>query len=344
MFEQKQSDKFFDDKIKFLLGITNKTNNKIREDNLLNFYLSSITIENFKFEPKKNTKKIIWEYLNAANLIGLEDIENKEKLKNLEIAANLGQLEANKIFDIYKRIPFSLNNLINANNIYQTLENSDARALIYQKFLLSDNNESRIKLLFLLDDLFKKDNLSNIYSTFMSDRLKEIDTKEIPKSYLEIVQKKIITDENLRSERIKYDDKILHRSKLIKYFGEEVNTKKTQKDFNKIYKKIKKNRKYFYSAKDIALIESLAKDGFDIPKELDYKELSKKYSIPSNLLKLSRNSQPAFLALKIVEIIGEDKAHDLDPETIYFITHLLNQTNLKKLRNEVLISALPQRS
>ena len=60
------------------------------------------------------------------------------------------------------------------------------------------------------------------------------------------------------------------------------NTKKTQKDFNKIYKKIKKNRKYFYSAKDIALIESLAKDGFDIPKELDYKELSKKYSIPSN--------------------------------------------------------------
>ena len=344
LFEQKQSDKFFDDKIKFLLGITNKTNDKIREDNLLNFYLSSITIENFKFEPKKNTKKIIWEYLNAANLIGLEDIENKEKLKNLEIAANSGQLEANKIFDIYKRIPFSLNNLINANNIYQTLESSDARALIYQKFLLSDNNESRIKLLFLLDDLFKKDNLSNIYSTFMSDRLKEIDTKEIPKSYLEVVQKKIITDENLRSERIKYDDKILHRSKLIKYFGEEINTKKTQKDFNKIYKKIKKNRKYFYSAKDIALIESLAKDGFDIPKELDYKELSKKYSIPSNLLKLSKNNQPAFLTLKIVEIIGEDKAHDLDPETIYFITHLLNQTNLKKLRNEVLISALPQRS
>ena len=63
----------------------------------------------------------------------------------------------------------------------------------------------------------------------MSDRLKEIDTKEIPKSYLEVVQKKIITDENLRSERIKYDDKILHRSKLIKYFGEEINTKNTKR-------------------------------------------------------------------------------------------------------------------
>ena len=41
--EQKQSDQFFDDKINFLLGISDKTINKINEENLLNFYLSSIT-------------------------------------------------------------------------------------------------------------------------------------------------------------------------------------------------------------------------------------------------------------------------------------------------------------
>ena len=50
------------------------------------------------------------------------------------------------------------------------------------------------------------------------------------------------------------------------------------------------------------------------------------------------------LTLKIVEIIGEDEPHQLDPETIYFIIHLLNQTELKKFRNEVLISALPFRN
>ena len=198
----------------------------------MNFYLSSITIENFKFEPTKKIQKIIWEYLNAANLIGLEDIENKEKLKNLEIAANSGQLEANKIFDIYKKIPFSLNNLINANNIYQTLERVTRELLYIKNFYFQITMKSRIKLLFLLDDLFKKDNLSNIYSAFMSDRLKEIDTKEIPKSYLEVVQKNIkLTDENLRLGKIKYDDKILHRSKLIKYFGEEIKYKKNTKRF-----------------------------------------------------------------------------------------------------------------
>ena len=163
--EQNQSDKFFDDKINYLLGISNKTSDKINEDNLLNFYLSSITNKNFKFEPKKNTKQEIWEYLNAANLIKLDDIGDKEKIRELEVAANQGQYEKNNIFDIYKRIPFSLNNLINANNIYQTLEKTDARALIYQKYLLSDKNENKIELLFLLEDMFKKDNLSNIYRT-----------------------------------------------------------------------------------------------------------------------------------------------------------------------------------
>jgi hypothetical protein len=55
------------------------------------------------------------------------------------------------------------------------------------------------------------------------------------------------------------------------------------------------------------------------------------------------NNQNAFLSLKIVEIIGEDEPHQLDPETIYFITNLLNKMDLFKIRNVVFNSALPQR-
>ena len=33
-------------------------------------------------------------------------------------------------------------------------------------------------------------------------------------------------------------------------------------------------------------------------------------------------TEDVFLALKIVEIIGEDEANQLDPETLYFITNL----------------------
>ena len=77
--EQNQSDKFFDDKINYLLGISEKTSSKINEKNLLNFYLSSVTIKDFNYNPTQKTKKEIWKYLNAANLIKLEDYSDKKK-------------------------------------------------------------------------------------------------------------------------------------------------------------------------------------------------------------------------------------------------------------------------
>ena len=61
-------------------------------------------------------------------------------------------------------------------------------------------------------------------------------------------------------------------------------------------------------------------------------------------MQLIENDQKAFLALKIVEIIGEDEPYQLDPETIYFVTNLLNKMNLVKIRNKVLNSALPLRT
>ncbi len=341
--EQKQSDKFYDDKINFLLGVSDKTSEKINEENLLNFYLSSITNKNFKYEPTKNTKEEIWKYLNASNLIKLDDFSDKERLKELEQAANKGQVSSETIFNIYSQIPFSLDQLINAKNNYQKLDDSNARSLIYQKYLLSENNDTKIEYLFILESLFKKSNLLKVYSKFLSDSILTIGLENISKKYKETAESRIISEEEFLLGKIKFNDKILHQSKVLKYYLNEENKKKAQKDIDKIFKKIRKNKKYFYSAKDLALIESLEKDGFKLPTNFDYKELSKKYDIPKNLLQLIDKNQNAFLALRIVEIIGEDEPHQLDPETIFFITNLLNEMNLIKIRNKVLISALPQR-
>jgi len=344
--EQGNSDNFFDDKINYLLGITKKNNGKIYDNNLLNFYLSSVTVKNFKYEPNKKTKKFIWEYLNSANLINLDEAEDKEKVKDFEIAANENRLDKSKIFDFYKKIKFDLNTLINAENIYQTLSGTDARALLYQKYLLSDNIENKIELLFELKNLFKKENLSNIFTLYMSEELKILEEKEgIPKEYLEAVKENIVDDIEVSRGKIKYNDKILHRSRVLKYFTESNRTpKKIEKDLATVYKKIKRNKDYFFSAKDLALVQSLAIDGIKIPKEIKYKEIEKKYEIPENLLNLVSDKQKGFLALKIVEIIGEDEIYNLDPETIFFIVDLLNRAELFKLRNEILTSALPLRA
>ena len=101
--------------------------------------------------------------MNSANLITIDDINDKEKIKNIEIAANKNQVDKNQVFKIYKQIPFDLNTLINAENVYQSFEKIDGRALIYQKFLLSDNTQNKLDLFFYLKDLLKK----KIYQMFI---------------------------------------------------------------------------------------------------------------------------------------------------------------------------------
>ena len=342
--EEGRSDKFFNNKISFLLGLNDKPDNKISDKNLLNFYLSSITVENFKFEPTKKTDKNIWKFLNASNLISVEKLEDPETIKEYELAAQEGTFDNNKIFEIYLSTPFTINQLLNAETIHKSLDGYESRALIYQKSLLSDNIENKLNLLFLLKDLFEKDNLGNVFKENLSNTLKSIDISDVPDELKKTFEKNIISEKVQTLGKIKYDDKILHRSKVVKIFTEnQPNKEKINKDFLSIYKKVKKNRNYFFSIKDVILIEALYSEGFSIPKELDIKSLSKDLTVPSNLNSLLEREEIGMFMLKLVEIIGSDEVQKLDPETLYFITNLLNKAKLKKIRNEILNLTLPLR-
>ena len=342
--EEGRSDKFFNDKISFLLGFKEKPDNKISDNNLLNFYLSSITVEGFKYEPKKKTDKNIWKYLVASNLIVIDELEDAETIKKYEAAANDGSFDKNKMFEIYMSIPFSINQLLNAQTIYQGLEGYEGRALIYQRALLSDNTENKLKLLFLLKESFDKEKLSNIFKDKFSEILKEIDPSDVPEDLQKIVEKNIIVEEKIELGKIKFDDKVLHRSKVIKIFTEDdIKKDKVNKDLVSVYKKIKRNKKYFYSIKDIMLLETLIADGISIPSDLNVKSLSKDLTIPNSMESLIDEGQIGLFMLKLVEIIGSDDIENLDPETLYFINNLLNKGKIKKVRNQILNLALPLR-
>ena len=194
--EEGRSDKFFNNKISFLLGLNDKPDNKISDKNLLNFYLSSITVENFKFEPTKKTDKNIWKFLNASNLISVEKLEDPETIKGYELAAQEGTFDHNKIFEIYLSTPFTINQLLNAETIHKSLDGYESRALIYQKSLLSDNIENKLNLLFLLKDLFEKDNLGNVFKENLSNTLKSIDISDVPDELKKTFEKNIISEKS----------------------------------------------------------------------------------------------------------------------------------------------------
>jgi len=343
--EQKLSNKFFDNKINYLLGVSSAVEQKIDDTSLLNFYLSSITVSDFNYTPDDNTNIKIWEYLSSANLINIDNFNDKDKIKELEIAANKNNLAKAYILEIYKNIKFDFNDFLNIDQIYQTLDPVNARALVYQKTLISDNVETQIKYLFLLKDLFKKDNLTNVFKEYLSQRLKMLDTAKIPLKYETIVAENIIYEKENRLGKIKYNDKSYHTSKVIRYYVEKKFTKKnTEKELLKVYKKLKKNKKYQISLNDIILLESLHNDGVTIPKEISYGEVSKNNLPPAELLNLVKNKETGLALLRIVELIGEDKLEDLDSQTIYFINHLLGKAGLTKLRKRILITVLPDRT
>ena len=337
--ERGLNDEFFEDKINFLLGITDKSTPKILDNNLLNFYLSHITSDNFQYEPSDKTDKYIWRYLSSVNLVQIHNFEDENIIFTYEQAASENSFENDEIFKIYLKINFNFNQLINAEEIYKTLSNSKARALIYQSMIISDSNEKKIKLAFLLKDLFIKDKLFDVYAEELSNILKSIDPDEIPKGYAKLIEQNL--SGNLTA-KVKFDNDVLHRSKVIKHFLDNIDELSiTEKDFKSVYKKIKKNKKYFISIKDIVVLESLAADGISLPEDLDYTALSSQLTVPTNLENLASQNQLGLVMLKIVEIIGEDDVSDLDPETVFFLNRILNELDLKKIRNNILSEALP---
>ena len=73
--------------------------------------------------------------------------------------------------------------------------------------------------------------------------------------------------------------------------------------------------------------------------------MKEKDNEPPDWLQKLFSTQGILTAILILGVywvfFGEDKTRDLDPDTIYFLTKILNELNLKKIRNEILSETLP---
>ena len=144
-----------------------------------------------------------------------------------------------------------------------------------------------------------------------------------------------------KNKKIKFNNKIIHQSKILDHFKEESNLKNVEKDLENLLKKIKKDKKYFFSTKDIIMLESLKSDGIKFPKKYENIYEVKDPNIPYDIQILINKEESGLALLRLVQIIGEDKVIDVGPDTLYFIVSVLNQLNLDKIRNKILLKVLP---
>ena len=174
----------------------------------------------------------------------------------------------------------------------------------------------------------------------MKNFLKEINIDEIPSNYTTFYEK-YINEEKTTLENIKINNKILHQSKLINYFKRDISYKNINKDLNDFLKKIKRDKKYFFSIKDVILVESLKSDGVKVSEK--YKDLYEinDSEMPADIQILINNKDLGGAMLRIVQVIGQDELKNIDPETMLFIISTLNQLDIDPLRNKILLKVLP---
>ena len=337
------SDKYFEKKINYLFGYTTKIDESISEKNILDFHLAHKTNPDFVFQPKETTDKLIWKYLSSSKLINSVekiDISELEKIAVLEKATHDKNYSEEDLFEIYKSFQFNINQLLNAEQSYKSLNNIEARALVYQRVLLESEMIERLKLLKILKNLFEKEKLGNAFDIELKKFLAQIEPTDVPDNLTSFYYTNIkIKKDN--ENKIKFNNDILHQSKLINYFNGDYSKSKIEKDIDNFLRKIKKNKKYFFSTKDQIFLESLITDGINIDSK--YEDLYKidNSQIPTDIQVMINNNEKGAALLRIVEVIGQDDLERIDEDTIYFIISALNQLNIVSLRNRILLKVLP---
>ena len=346
--EQGFVDTFFEKKFNLLMGyeVINENDpfsgKEISEKNILDFHLSHRTDPDFSYIPNEKTSKLIWKYLLSSNLLDKVDqidLDDEEKIRLIENATHNQIYTEQELFDLYKRFQFNIDQLLTVKDTYKLLPSFQGRALLYQRLILTLDTEERLDLSLKLKESFIEDEIGNAFSEELSNILKQIKLENVPSNYSTFYERNLITDDS-KPKKIKYNNKIIHQSKLLNYFLNEVNIAKAEKDTNDILKKIKKNKKYFVSIKDIILLESLKSDGIKISKKYE-KLYEPNIDIPYDIQLLIQNDEKGMILLRIVEIIGNNELEKLDPETLNFIIRTLNLINMDKLRNRILLKVLP---
>ena len=334
---------YYENKINYLFGYLDEANKDVSENSILDFHLAHRTNPDFAYEPNKDTPKLIWKYLSSSNLLyKIQDVEitDIEKISTIERATHDKNYSEEKLFEFYLRFQFNINQLLNTKESYKSLSSIEGKALVYQRLLLSEEPKLKLQLIKILKDIFESEGIGNAFDEELKKLLKEIDEVDVPSNFTTFY-KQHATNDKIINKKIKYNNKVLHQSKLINYFNGDYAKSKIEEDLNKFLKKIKKDKKYFLSKKDIIFLEALKSDGIEIPKK--YKNLYKinKSEMPLDIQKMIDNEEIGAALLRITEVIGPEKIEDIDDDTVYFIINTLNQLNTDLIRNKLLLKILP---
>ena len=268
------------------------------------------------------------------NLLKLLQTHKEDKV------ATVKNYSEKDLFEFYKKFQFNISQFLNAQEAYKSLPPIEGRALLYQRTLLTEEPNLKLELMKTLKDVFNKDEIGNAFDEELKRFLNQISEDDVPSNFTTFYNSYSKT-EKVSDKKIKFNNKVLHQSKLVNYFNGDYAKSQIEQDLEKFLKKIKKDKKYFLSKKDIIFLEALKSDGIQISKKYDSLYEIKESEMPADIQFMIENNEIGAALLRVIEVIGPEKIENLDEDTVYFIINTLNQLNVDLIRNKLLLKVLP---
>ena len=205
-------DNYYENKINYLFGYLEETDKEISVNSILDFHLAHRTNPEFFYEPNKDTPKIIWKYLSAANLLfKIQDIEitDIEKISTIEKAVSEKNYSEKDLFEFYKKFQFNINQFLNAKEAYKSLPSIEGRALLYQRTLLTKDTKLKLEFVKILKDLFISDNIGDAFDLELKNFLSEINVEDVPSNFTTFYNNNLNKKE-IDEKKIKYTKVVLN--------------------------------------------------------------------------------------------------------------------------------------
>ena len=347
MRESGFKDDFFILKINYLLGMLLARQGEENTDTLLNIHLSSLANPDFNpsFTVFKNDASKTKYFFNSPFISKSPIFNNKqdsltdddfELIRFLEEGSNIESFPLEKLYALYKKIVFKIDDLLVPNEAFSKYHPVKGRALLFQSILLTRDQQQRLKLIELIKNNYNKNNLAKlgnkVYFSFISS---------IDKKYLsdEIIQKIFENSQNSKQNNAKVlnNVKYFYQSDVVTLlFDKKIN--QNQKKSLEKFASLLDSKKYQASEKDIVLATLLAEQKTNLPSGLKKITNTDEIYIPNKIYDMIERKEYSKATLELVLLTqklqdSKDYARDF-----LIIIKILDRLNFSLIKQEFINS------
>ena len=347
MRESGFKDDFFIQKINYLLGMLLARQGEENTDTLLNIHLSSLANPDFNpsFTVFKNDASKTKYFFNSPFISKSPIFNNKqdsltdddfELIRFLEEGSNIESFPLEKLYALYKKIVFKIDDLLVPNEAFSKYHPVKGRALLFQSILLTRDQQQRLKLIELIKDNYNKNNLAKlgnkVYFSFISS---------IDKKYLsdEIIQTIFENSQNSKQNNAKVlnNVKYFYQSDVVTLlFDKKIN--QNQKKSLEKFASLLDSKKYQASEKDIVLATLLAEQKTNLPSGLKKITNTDEIYIPNKIYDMIERKEYSKATLELVLLTqklqdSKDYARDF-----LIIIKILDRLNFSLIKQEFINS------